>query len=112
VTRSGQADDPLAAQVLGEIGRGQPALGRRQALQMLQDQGRIHQHHALVGHQAGRLDRRVDGGEVVEIAEHRQLFGLERQAHQFQRNRHPPHIGRVPHPDQPHQILLQPGQGI
>ena len=91
----GQAQHAQCLAAGGGVGghqrAGQGRAGQRG--QVVQDEGGIHQHRAVVRHQRGGFDQRVDGRKSVKVPEHRHGPVLERNAQQPQRNGHAAHIG-------------------
>lgn len=64
-----EADQAQGVGALFEVG-GQQAFAA-DGFQVVKDEGGVHQDHAVIEDQRGRLDHRVDLLELLEVAEHR-----------------------------------------
>jgi len=86
---------------IGGVGQQAP-LGRDAMIEIVDDQRRIDQRRAVVGHQRRRLDDRVEGAELLEMTKHRDRMVFERQVEQLRRNGDTAHERGIQHADQLH----------
>src|ERR1039457_4941660 len=106
--QAARAGWPAAGTTSGSIccvrRRGHEAARPRQGLRVFQDEGRIHQHLAIVADERRRLDHGIDLLEPGKRTEDRKRLVLEAQAEKLQRDRDAAHVRRIEHADKLHGV--------
>ncbi len=100
--RQRQAMKPQRLAPRMALGRHQPLVRNDASLDIVEDEGGIHEHRAVVAHEGRRLHDRIDRAKLVEGAKDGERLVLEGDAHELHRDRDAAHVGRIEHADELH----------